>query len=265
AGAQVGGSGQVGDLAVGGGPCGTAVIERDGAGGVVRHGLFEGLRAGAGDVTGGDQRAAQAQTDRAEGVLAPSAEGVGIGDDVLVGRSHEHALDLLPGAVGGREREVRQRLDGGRYVRCSEPAGVHHDLGQFVVLGHITGDLHVVAEDHLVHGRRGVDEYGLGGAQVCRIHVPAGSGGLDVVAVEPAFGIDGGDHAGGRHGLPFAGRGVAGALNLCDGDCLRRRVLVAVVDVTIAIVAGTVVPVVIAVVAVVIAVVAVVIAVVAVV
>src|SRR5699024_3449647 len=159
-----------------------------------------------------------------------------------------HALDLLPGAVGGREREVRQRLDGGRFVQCSEPAGVHLDFGQFVVLGHITGDLHVVAEAHLVHGRRGVDEHGLGGAQVCRIHVPAGSGGLDVVAVETAFGIDGGDHAGGRHGLSFEGRGVAGALNLCDGDCLRRRVLVAV---TIAVVAGTVVTVVIAVVTVV--------------
>src|SRR5699024_948281 len=217
--------------------------------------------------TRGDQRATQAQTDRAEGVLAPSAEGVGIGDDVLVGRGDQHALDLLPGTVGGREREVRQRLDGGSFVQSSEPVGAGVDLGQIVVLSHLAGNLHVIAEAHLGHARRSVDVYGLGGAQVCRIDIPAGSSGLDVVAVETAVGVDGSDHTGGRHGLSFEGADLPCALNLRDRDFVRRRVLVVLVPVTIAVVAvaGTVLAVVIAVVAVVIAVVAVVIAVVAVV
>src|SRR5699024_4757402 len=147
--AQIGRTGQVRDLSVGRGAGGSAVIERDGTGFVVRHGLFEGLRARGGDVAGGDQWAAQAQTDRAEGAIAPSAEGVGVGDDALVGRVDEHALDLLPTRLAAGQGEVGQRLHGGRFVQCSEPTGADVDLGQAVVLGHITADLYMVTEGNL--------------------------------------------------------------------------------------------------------------------
>src|SRR5699024_2552271 len=172
----------------------------------------------------------QPQADRAVSA-PPSAQGVGVGDDVIVGGGDQHPLDLLPGAVGGRQGEAGQRVDGGRFAQHGQAGCVHGDLGEAVVLAHLAGDLHVVADGDLVHGGRGVDEYRRGCLQVGRVHLPSGSGGLDVVAVEPALGVDSGDHTGGGHLVPCVGAGRSGSLNLRDGECLRRRVLVVVITV----------------------------------
>ena len=54
------------------------------------------------------------------------------------------------------------------------------------------------------------------------VQVATGARGLEVPAVEPAGGVDGGDHAAGGHGLSGPGGDVAGALDVPDRQLHRR-------------------------------------------
>src|SRR5699024_7252297 len=214
-GAQVRCTGEVGHLSIGAGAGGLPVVQGDGAGGVVRHHRVVLRSAGGRDVGRADQRAVQAEADRAEGVRAPAAEIIGVGDDVVAGRGDQHALVHLPLGVGGGQLEIGHgdhRV--GRLVQHGQVTGVHAELGEVVVLRHIAGDLDEVTRGDVVHGRRGVHEHGLGGGVGL---LATGTGGLDVVAVEPAGGVDRSHHSAGGHQLVRVDRGL-GALALDVGD-----------------------------------------------
>src|SRR5699024_9047680 len=81
----------------------------------------------------------------------------------------------------------------------------------------------------VVDGRRRVDEHGLGGGVGL---LATGTGGLDVVAVEPAGGIDRSHHPAGGHQLGRIDRGLGAlALDLGDGqlDPLAAIAVIAVI------------------------------------
>ena len=194
---------------------------------------FQSLRlggAGAVDVGGLVERALTGGEDD----LAVRVRVVVVGHGQRFARLQEHAFERFALFVSGRKGvfDGFDRLGG--FVDRFETGRGYGDLGLTVVFGYGAGDLDVVVDVGIGDGVGGVDEDAVGRCAVGTVS-SAGARSLDVIAVQPALGVGGGDDTAGGHGLALDGAGVARALDVGDRrDAFGSFAVVAIVVAVVA-------------------------------
>ena len=190
------------------------VVQIDGSGTVLVLDLL-GILTGTGHLGTLVQRlGAEGEANGAELV-----ELVIVGDGVGALWLHEHGLIRLTLRIGARQGCEFHRLDVGTALGLGDARPI--DLGETVELRDLTGDDDALTCGVGTGGLGGVDEDAVGGIGRGLGHTTR-AGSLDVEAIEPALGVDGGDDARGGHDLADHRAGVGGALDVGDARLAGR-------------------------------------------